>query len=122
MSKKTTLGKAVNLFHECKQLMEGSDLKNAELRMEVYFLMSEVEKQAKALEESKKPLFKKYGKEITEGQFKGQISIEPENLQEYNKALEPIIDKSVTVKETVSKKLLLKLESSVPQILYEFMK
>lgn len=114
-TKKTKLGKIVSLYRELSAIL--SDVKNVELRFQIYEFLNELKPRFESFEKINKDLITKHG----EKQADESIRITTK-FKEYSKELEPVIAKQFAVKSRVSKGLLMKESSEHPFLIFDFLK
>jgi hypothetical protein len=103
---------------ECKALMKSDDVKDPLLRFEIYQSLVETSSIKESFQQAAQPILKKFGTKNEQGGY----TIPKENWNNYVDALAPLESETTKLKELLTKDLVMKLESSIPNTIYGFLK
>jgi len=81
-----------------EELLKNGDLLPVLVSYRINKLIDEINPEFEAFEKSKNELIKKYGEEVQKEGADPIIEVKPENLQEYFKELESIVNEEITLK------------------------
>jgi hypothetical protein len=118
-SKNEYLVKDVLEFNaECKSLMASEDVKIPLLRFEIYQSLTETTSVEESFRKAAQPVLEEFGTKNEQGGY----TIPKDKWNAYTEALKPLEDEKTKLKFLLTKDLVLKLESSIPNKIYGFLK
>jgi hypothetical protein len=103
---------------ECKELMASEDVKAPLLRFEIYQSLIETTNIEESFKKAALPILEEFGSKNEQGGY----TIPKEAWDDYVKALAPLEEESTKLKNLLTKSLVMKLESSIPNHIYGFLK